>query len=87
MRSVKFDDLKLGMTIKVMPDDCPYNSGIVFRIDKKKRTVLVERPYMMHADFEYTGGVIVYIGHEEVTMFDHGRTEFLVESEPARPIR
>src|SRR5262245_18490708 len=54
-------DLNLGDTVCVA--EGTYDHAMVFRIEKD--AIHLRRPYMTHADFSYTGGVITYMGLEE----------------------
>lgn len=54
-----------------------FMDAIVKRIDE--RGVHVERPYMSNDDYTHTGGVTVYIGHEDIILpLDSGKTVELV---------
>lgn len=67
-------DLQLGDVVILGPG--PYMTGTVYRIDPN--SVMVFRPYVQTADFTYTGGVITYIGHEDVSLHRDNRTVTLV---------
>jgi hypothetical protein len=59
----KISELELGDTVKLF--DGPFGWGVVRRITDTLVTVF--RPYAITADFSYTGGVIPYVGIEEVS--------------------
>lgn len=64
------DVLKLG--------DYPFSYAVVKRITEDE--VICFRPYATTADFSYTGGVIPYIGIEEVSLYKHdGREVEVIE--------
>lgn len=68
---VKAGDLKLGDVVRLF-DTGPFGDGVVRQIvhtDKGEFAVHVFRPYATTGDFSYTGGVIPYIGVEEVTLY------------------
>lgn len=59
--------MKLADTIR-FESTSQYNDAMVYRIDTDRQVVCLRRPYMTHADFSYTGGVIPYIGTEDVEL-------------------
>lgn len=63
-RAVRPDDLRLADVVELF--DGEFSSAIVRQITADRVTLV--RPYMAHDDFSYTGGVITYIGTEEVTL-------------------
>jgi hypothetical protein len=64
----KISELHLGDTVKLF--DGPFGFGVVTKISGG--VVKVFRPYATTADFSYTGGVIPYIGTEEVAYLMEG---------------
>lgn len=58
--NVKVSDLALGDVVEAF--DGPWSSAVVKRITGD--SVELFRPYGVSEDFEYTGGVICYIGLE-----------------------
>jgi hypothetical protein len=61
---MKTCELTLGDTVEVF-NDGPWNYGIVTQI--RDGIIHIFRPYGCCADFSYTGGVIPYVGFEDVT--------------------
>ena len=64
---VEIKDLKLGDVVNL--DTQAYGHATVRKINEDG-TVVVFRPYVHTEDFSYTGGVICYIGTENITL--HG---------------
>lgn len=62
----KIRDLKLADQIRL--GDFPFSDGVVRQI-KEDGKVVIFRPYATTADFSYTGGVIPYIGIEEIIYY------------------
>jgi hypothetical protein len=71
---VELKDLKLGDVVRL--DLQAYGDATVRKINADG-TVVVFRPYVHSEDFSYTGGVICYIGTEDVTL--HGAPVVLVK--------
>jgi hypothetical protein len=68
-------DLQLGDTIRL--GDGAFMDAVVQQIENGRAHL--ERPYMVVADFSYTGGVITSIGHENWTVStDDNRTYILL---------
>jgi hypothetical protein len=61
---IKVRELKLADKVRLF--DQAYGDATVKQI--KEDCVILTRPYVQTADFSYTGGVITYIGIEEVTL-------------------
>ena len=59
---LKINELKLGDTVELF--DGPWGYGIVNKIEND--IIHIFRPYGTCADFSYTGGVIPYVGFEDV---------------------
>lgn len=59
-------DLKLADVIR-LSEHIAYNTAVVVNI--RDGAIHVERPYMVTADFSYTGGVIAYIGVERFSFY------------------
>lgn len=55
-------DINLGDVLEI-DNDC-YGHCTVYR-KNKDGSIQVTRPYIKCNDFEYTGGVMTYIGHED----------------------
>lgn len=72
-------DLKLADRVRL--GNFPFADAIVKQIKDGK--VILFRPYATTADFSYTGGVIPYIGIEEVIYYqgDDGEVEVLDRKE------
>ena len=62
---VKIRDLKLADVVGL--GEYPFSDAVVKQI--KDGCVTVFRPYAITADFSYTGGVIPYIGIEEIIYY------------------
>lgn len=62
---VKIKDLRLADVVRLY-EDFSFPDSVVRQIKDGK--VILFRPYATTADFSYTGGVIPYIGIEEVTL-------------------
>ena len=76
MNKIKPADLKLRDVVRLF--DGAFGDGVVHKI--ADGVVSIFRPYAITADFEYTGGVIPYIGTETVTLFlDDSREVTLIE--------
>lgn len=57
-------DLRLGDVVKLSPDNGePFNEMVV--VKKTLKEIRFSRVYITLANFEYTGGVIRYIGTED----------------------
>jgi len=63
---VKIKDLKLADTVRMYPD-MKFCDSVVKQIEYER--VILFRPYATTADFSYTGGVIPFIGIEEVVLY------------------
>lgn len=61
---VTIKELKLGDIIALDFGGGPWNHAIVKKITETD--VILFRPYGTSADFSYTGGVICYVGMEEI---------------------
>lgn len=66
---LKIDELVLGDKVDLLSGD-PYGWGTVVQITDE--TVKVVRPYVHIGDFTYTGGVLHYLGTEEITLIRGG---------------
>ena len=80
---LKADELVLGDKVQLLDD--PYGWGTVTRIgagdtDDDPSFVEIFRPYVHIGDFEYTGGVLHYIGTETVKVCRHGHRVFEVDA-------
>lgn len=64
-KKVKVANLRLRNIIRLF--DGPYGTATVYRINEDG-SVKVRRPYIQTSDFEYTGGVVPYIGIEDLTI-------------------
>lgn len=62
-------DLKLGDVIQAFDHDC-FGCATVKKIDES--SIYLYRPYVHHADFSCTGGVICYTGIEEYSIARDG---------------
>lgn len=79
-QSVPIRDLQLGDVIRL--NIAQFADAIVYKIEEE--LVWVERPYMTHANFSYTGGVIVSIGHENFALSIKSSPVLLIgRAEPA----
>ena len=58
---IRAGDCNLGDTVN-SGITAPFSSAVVIRKDEDEITCF--RPYAVTSDFEYTGGVIPYVGHE-----------------------
>ena len=88
---VTAEQLNLGDIVRLGGDDIErlygvgaFMDAIVKRIDNDESSltygVVVERPYMQSEDFSYTGGVIVYTGHEDIVLsFGSAKKVILVQ--------
>ena len=64
---ISVTELQLGDTVAMWKDvDEPWTNGIVNQI--RDGIVHIFRPYGCCADFSYAGGVIPYIGIENITI-------------------
>lgn len=61
---VTTDQLKLGDIVKLGWDS--YSTATIIKITENEITFF--RPYVHTSDFEYSGGVIPYIGTEQFTI-------------------
>jgi hypothetical protein len=65
---IPVSELRLADVVRLACDaNSPWATAIVQKIDADSVTFF--RPYGTTADFEYTGGVITYIGTETFTMW------------------
>lgn len=64
-QEVPLTDLKLGDVVATVRT-AAYRAATVVKIDGD--AVHLERPYIHTADFEYTGGVISYVGIDRYTL-------------------
>lgn len=80
---VGVESLNLGDVVRLGPG--PFMDAVVKKItyDGHGLAVTVERPYMSSEDFSYAGGVIVTIGHEDVTYLS-GELELIQAKGPLR---
>ena len=79
---VPVSSLGLGDIVKV--HDGPYGSATVRQV-YSDGSVQVWRPYVMVADFSYTGGVIPSIGLEDFRLWGTGHTvELLRKGDPLK---
>lgn len=62
MQLIATNALQLADIIRLSPEPEPFADAIVNMITVDE--VHCIRPYMHHADFSYTGGVICYTGHD-----------------------
>lgn len=69
-KEVRLCDLELGDVVELF--EGPYGHATVKKITDDQVTFF--RPYVHHDDFSYTGGVICYIGIEEVAFFKSDST-------------
>ena len=63
-------ELCLGDVVR-LPGGFPFADAVVKQVVRKldaNPVVTLERPYMVTQDFEYTGGVICSLGHEDIVM-------------------
>lgn len=67
--------MQLGDVVSMADYDSDFSTCIVKQIDEKEVTLF--RPYGTTTDFEYTGGVICYIGIEEYKVFKDSMTEYV----------
>lgn len=67
-------DLRLGDRVNLLPGE-PYGWGTVVKVGE---LVEVYRPYVHIADFEYTGGVLHYLGHETVKIWREDKRPLMV---------
>ena len=65
LKRVKVADLRIRNVIRLF--EGAYGIATVYRINEDK-SVQVWRPYITTANFEYTGGVIPYIGLEDLAI-------------------
>jgi hypothetical protein len=77
---LKADQLVLGDRVRLFDD--PYGWGTVVNLRTGDTDDLVEifRPYVHVGDFEYTGGVLHYIGSEMVKVWRRGHRVFEVDA-------
>lgn len=83
-------DLQLGDVVELFESE-PYAHATVKKLSSNTATFF--RPYVHTADFSYTGGVICYIGIEELTcpltqsfrVIRRGGTPPLAEDSPQPP--
>jgi hypothetical protein len=69
------DEMQLADTVRRVQSFGPFDACIVTRVDEQGRTHLL-RVYATTADFAYTGGVIPYIGFEEIILIPGDKTEW-----------
>lgn len=70
-QKTKIKNLKLADQVRL--GDYPFADAVVRQIKDGKITLF--RPYATTADFSYTGGVIPFIGIEEVILFQEDDRE------------
>lgn len=68
-------ELGLGDVVRIS-DAGPFLCGVVRKVTDIE--VIVFRPYAITADFSYTGGVIPYIGVEEISYPRNSHTTMFV---------
>lgn len=73
--------LSLGDIVKV--HEGPYGSATVRQVFPDG-SAQVWRPYVMVADFSYTGGVIPSIGLEDFRLLAHSTVELLRKGDPLK---
>lgn len=75
MLKLKPRDFKLGDVIQ-LGNGGAYMTATVTQI--RESTLTVQRPFLHTGDFEYTGGVLWYVGIEAVHLFRDSEHEYLV---------
>lgn len=79
----KAAELKLTDQIRLFED--PYGWATVREITEEE--VILTRPYIATADFSYTGGVMTYIGLEEVKLWLGSDRVFEVSTESLKVLK
>jgi len=75
--------LRLGDRVRIGSQDDPFNTAIVKKVTETE--ALLYRPYGHSEDFSYSGGVICYVGIEEITIPRNGNLwPVLQEGQPLR---
>lgn len=78
MKTIQTKDLRLADIVLISKDHGnPYHCATVRKIEKGVITFF--RPYVKTEDFEYTGGVICYVGVEHFSIFAGESTIELLE--------
>ena len=77
--NIRAGDCNLGDSVN-SGITAPFSAAVVIRKDEDKITCF--RPYAVTSDFEYTGGVIPYVGHE---IYNVPNDHIIVRLEEARP--
>ena len=81
MAMIKAANLNLGDVVRLFGDEYSYATVLCKDADG---CVEVRRPYMHTAEFSYTGGVIGYIGHEDVSLCADREVERVSEGRPLK---
>lgn len=83
IKNVKAKELDLGDEVSTFPGDPSDHSFSAAVVTKKEAEgVTLFRPYAITSDFEYTGGVIPYIGFEEYRVSGDSDVRLLRKSGP-----
>lgn len=87
-KRVKGSELQLGDVVRLGPignyGPNKFSDAVVIQITDKE--IHLFRPYAITADFQYTGGVIPYIGIEQFHAYDK-KNDYLVIERRTEPLR